>query len=128
MSSVRRVYVEKKAPFAVKAKELKHEISSYLGIDTVTSVRELIRYDVENISDETFARACTSVFAELPVDVLYEEHFPGEDGAYVFSVEFLPTVRPAGRYCCSVRTVSERRRAAGDQDSGHLCNRRNTDR
>ena len=90
MSSVRRVYVEKKAPFAVKAKELKHEISSYLGIDTVTSVRELIRYDVENISDETFARACTSVFAELPVDVLYEEHFPGEDGAYVFSVEFLP--------------------------------------
>ena len=86
MSSVRRVYVEKKAPFAVKAKELKHEISSYLGIDTVTSVRELIRYDVENISDETFARACTSVFAELPVDVLYEEHFPGEDGAYVFSV------------------------------------------
>ena len=33
MSSVRRVYVEKKAPFAVKAKELKHEISSYLGID-----------------------------------------------------------------------------------------------
>ena len=73
MSSVRRVYVEKKAPFAVKAKELKHEISSYLGIDTVTSVRELIRYDVENISDETFARACTSVFAELPVDVLYED-------------------------------------------------------
>ena len=35
MSSVRRVYVEKKAPFAVKAKELKHEISSYLGFDTV---------------------------------------------------------------------------------------------
>ena len=37
MSSVRRVYVEKKAPFAVKAKELKHEISSYLGIQTVTN-------------------------------------------------------------------------------------------
>ena len=110
MSSVRRVYVEKKAPFAVKAKELKHEISSYLGIDTVTSVRELIRYDVENISDETFARACTSVFAELPVDVLYEEHFPGEHGAYrIFCGIPAGTVRPAGRFRSSVRTVSERR-------------------
>ena len=63
MSSVRRVYVEKKAPFAVKAKELKHEISSYLGIDTVTSVRELIRYDVENISDVT--DICESVYVRV---------------------------------------------------------------
>ena len=54
MSNVRRVYVEKKPSFAVKAKELKHEISSYLGIKTVTNVRELIRYDVENISDDVF--------------------------------------------------------------------------
>lgn len=34
MSDVRRVYVEKKPDFAVQAKELKHEISSYLGIKT----------------------------------------------------------------------------------------------
>ena len=90
MSGVRRVYVEKKVPYAVKAKELKHEISSYLGIDTVTNVRELIRYDVENISDETFDKACSSVFAELPVDMLYQEEFPMEEGSFVFSVEFLP--------------------------------------
>ena len=32
MSSVRRVYVEKKPDFAVQAKDLKHEIHSYLGI------------------------------------------------------------------------------------------------
>ena len=32
MSNVRRVYVEKKPAYAVQAKELKHEISSYLGI------------------------------------------------------------------------------------------------
>ena len=52
MSNVRRVYVEKKPAFAVQAKELKHEVSSYLGIKSVTAVRVLIRYDVENISDE----------------------------------------------------------------------------
>ena len=90
MSNVRRVYVEKKPSFAVKAKELKHEISSYLGIQTVTNVRELIRYDVENISDDVFEKACHTVFAEPPVDDLYLEKFEAADGAHVFAVEFLP--------------------------------------
>ena len=49
MSKVRRVYAEKKPDFAVAAKELKAEIKSYLGIGTVTNVRVLIRYDIENI-------------------------------------------------------------------------------
>ena len=90
MSNVRRVYVEKKPAFAVKAKELKHEIKHYLGISTVTAVRELIRYDVENISDEVFEKACKTVFAEPPVDDLYHEKFDVAEGARVFSVEFLP--------------------------------------
>ena len=68
MSNVRRVYVEKKPEFAVQAKELKHEIKHYLGIGTVTSVRVLIRYDVENISEDTFQKACQGIFAEPPVD------------------------------------------------------------
>ena len=69
---------------------LKHEISSYLGIQTVTNVRELIRYDVENISDDVFEKACHTVFAEPPVDDLYLEKFEAADGAHIFSVEFLP--------------------------------------
>ena len=90
MSNVRRVYVEKKPAFAGKAKELKHEISSYLGIKTVTGVRVLIRYDVENLSDEVFEKACKTVFAEPPVDNLYREEFETAEGAAVFSVEYLP--------------------------------------
>ena len=90
MSSVKRVYVEKKPDFAVQAKELKHEISSYLGIKTVTAVHVYIRYDVENISDEVFEKACTCVFSEPPVDVLYKEQIPMVEGARVFSVEYLP--------------------------------------
>ena len=90
MSNVRRVYVEKKSAFAVKARELKHEIKHYLGISTVTAVRELIRYDVENISDEVFEKACKTVFAEPPVDDLYLEKFDVAEGTRVFSVEFLP--------------------------------------
>ena len=90
MSNVRRVYVEKKPDFAVQAKDLKHEIRNYLGIETVTGVRVLIRYDVENISDETFEKACRGVFAEPPVDELYLETFPKQACDHVFSVEYLP--------------------------------------
>ena len=91
MENVKRIYVEKKAPFAVKAKELGEEIRSYLQINSVTGVRELIRYDVENLKDEVFEKACQSVFSEPPVDILYREtidNIPSD--AKVFSVEFLP--------------------------------------
>ena len=90
MSNVRRVYVEKKPAYAVQAKELKHEISSYLGIKSATNVRVLIRYDVENISDEVFEKACRTVFAEPPIDDLYLEKFEAAEGARIFSVEYLP--------------------------------------
>ncbi len=90
MGKVRRVYVEKKDGFRVQAQELRHEISSYLGICDVEDVRVLIRYDVENISDETFKKACRGVFAEPPVDTLFQEEFPMTDACRVFSVEFLP--------------------------------------
>ena len=91
MSKVKRVYVEKKQPFAVTAKELTEDIKGYLEIDALKDVRVLVRYDVENISDETYNRALTSVFSEPPVDNVYEETFPYDaDNSKVFSVEFLP--------------------------------------
>ena len=90
MSSVKRVYVEKKPEYAVAAKELRHEIRHYLGIADTEEVRVLIRYDVENISDDTFEKACRGVFAEPPVDILYREDFPAGENSRVFSVEFLP--------------------------------------
>lgn len=90
MGNVRRVYVEKKEAFAVKAKELKEEIHSYLGIKGVEKVRVFIRYDVENISEDTYGAACRMVFSEPPVDILYEETVEVPENGRVFSVEFLP--------------------------------------
>ena len=87
---VRRIYVEKKEPFAVKAKELHEEIRNYLGLKNITKVRELIRYDIENLSDETYDRAKVTVFSEPPVDILYEEDFERTPDSKVFSVEYLP--------------------------------------
>ena len=90
MSNVKRVYVEKKPEFAVAAKALNEEIRHYLNIQTVTNVRVLIRYDVENISEDTFSKACRGIFAEPPVDFLYHENFPMNETDVVFSVEYLP--------------------------------------
>ena len=86
---VRRIFVEKKAPFAVKAKELKDEMSEYLGIEA-EEVRVLIRYDVENVSDATFAQAKQTVFSEPPVDDIYDEEFPHKADDFCFTVEYLP--------------------------------------
>lgn len=90
MGNVKRIYVEKKEPFAVKARELKDEIDSYLGISGVREVRVFIRYDVENLSEEVFGKACRTVFSEPPVDILYEETIQVPEDGRVFSVEYLP--------------------------------------
>ena len=90
MGNVKRIYVEKKEPFAVKARELKEEVGSYLGIAGVADVRVFIRYDVENLSEDTFEAACRTVFSEPPVDILYRESIEIPSDGRIFSVEFLP--------------------------------------
>ena len=86
---VRRIYVEKKSPYAIKAKELNDEMHDYLGIEA-EAVRVLIRYDIENVSDTTFKTALTTVFSEPPVDDVYEESFPHSGSDFCFTVEYLP--------------------------------------
>ena len=90
MADVKRIYVEKKEPYAVAAKELKQELKSYLGIDTLSEVRVLIRYDVESISEVVYKKALVTVFSEPPVDDIYEGRFPKKENDKVFSVEYLP--------------------------------------
>ena len=90
MSNVKRIYVEKKEAYAVRAKELFEEISSYLGIKTVSGVRVLIRYDIENIKEDTYQAALGTVLSEPPVDILFEESFDLKEDEVAFSVEYLP--------------------------------------
>ncbi|MCI5640748.1 MAG: phosphoribosylformylglycinamidine synthase [Lachnospiraceae bacterium] len=90
MENVKRVYVEKKTPYAVRAKELKEEVVRYLGITALKNVRVLIRYDVENLSEATYQQALGTVFSEPPVDDYYEETFDAAKEALIFSVEYLP--------------------------------------
>ena len=88
--SVRRIFVEKREAFAVKAKELREEIVNYLGIQTITGVRVLIRYDIENVSDAVYQEALATIFSEPPMDDVYEESFETAEGDLVFTVEYFP--------------------------------------
>ena len=87
---VKRIYVEKKPAFAGKAREVRHDLRHYLGITGVEEVRQLIRYDVQGVSDAVFEKACVTVFSEPPVDELYREHLDLPSGSRIFSVEALP--------------------------------------
>jgi len=87
---VKRIYVEKKRPYAAAANELFEDLKGYLALDGLSDVRMLIRYDVENLDDDIFEEAKRCVFSEPPVDDLYEDDFPREDTDRVFSVEYLP--------------------------------------
>ncbi len=90
MADVKRIYVEKKEPYAVHAEELKQELRNYLDMKTLNNVRVLIRYDVEALSEEIYKKALVTVFSEPPVDYVYENTFEKEPSDRVFSVEYLP--------------------------------------
>ncbi|MDF2905501.1 MAG: phosphoribosylformylglycinamidine synthase [Herbinix sp.] len=90
MDNVKRIYVEKRPQYAVRAKELHTELRSYLGMKDIEAVRVLIRYDIENISDETYQKSLGTVFSEPPLDQLYEETFESNEEDCIFTVEYLP--------------------------------------
>lgn len=90
MSTVRRIYVEKKEPYAVAARNLMAELKNYLGIRGLQSVRILNRYLLDKVSDDTYKRAINTVFTVPAVDLLMEETFTANTSDRIFSVEYLP--------------------------------------
>ena len=90
MSTIRRIFVEKKTGFDVEAKHLFHDLKANLKIDHLSGLRIIQRYDVDHISDEAYAKATTTIFSEPPVDDVYEETFPMSDTETAFGIEYLP--------------------------------------
>ena len=87
---VSRVYVEKKPGFDGEAKALERELRTLLGLDGITSLRIINRYDVEGIDEELFASCVPTVFSEPQTDDASADMPAVADGATVFAVEFLP--------------------------------------
>ena len=81
---VYRIFVEKKPGLDHEAKKLLGDIRGLLQIESVTDVRLLNRYDVENIEKDLFDYAEHTVFAEPQLDVVtadFEEKKDGEEPA-----------------------------------------------
>ena len=87
---VSRVYVEKKTGFDGEAKALERELRTLLGIDGITNLRIVNRYDVEGIDEELCASCVPTVFSEPQTDNASAQMPAVADGAAVFAVEFLP--------------------------------------
>ena len=87
---VSRVYVEKKPGFDGEAKALERELRTLLGIDGITNLRIINRYDVEGIDEKLFASCVPTVFSEPQTDDASADMPAVADGATVFAVEFLP--------------------------------------
>ena len=85
---VYRIHVEKKTELAHEASALFSELKNLLGIEALTSVRILNRYDAENIAPELFEKAVRTVFSEPQLDIVTDEI--DAKGGIVFAVEPLP--------------------------------------
>ena len=85
---VYRVFVEKKKELAHEAKALLSDAHAFLGIDALSDVRVINRYDAENIDEALFEYAKSTVFSEPQLDTVCDS--PELSGAYVFAVEPLP--------------------------------------
>ena len=112
MARVRRIYVEKKPGFDIEALALQQDLKENLGLDTLTRLRLFNRYDVEGLDATEYALVKETVFAEPPVDRVFDETVDLGPEALFFVVEYLP-----GQYdqradwaaqCIQVMTQRER--------------------
>ncbi|WP_437793826.1 phosphoribosylformylglycinamidine synthase [Mitsuokella multacida] len=88
--TVRRIFVEKRQGFDIPAQQLCDDLKETFHLDGLEAVRIINRYDIEGLSDEEYEKVKFVVFAEAPVDKVYEEALPAFKDSRMFAVEYLP--------------------------------------
>ena len=69
-----RIYVERKPGFQNEAERIRSELTGFLGISGVTSVRYLNRYDIDHVDSEVAQLAATRIFSEPQSDFFILGH------------------------------------------------------
>ncbi|MCP5046917.1 MAG: phosphoribosylformylglycinamidine synthase, partial [bacterium] len=90
MNGIKRIYVERKKPFDIEAGHLLTDLKENLGVNGLTGLRVVNRYDISGLSGEEYHTARTTVFSEPPVDHVYDETFPIAGNDQVIAIEYLP--------------------------------------
>lgn len=89
MSSVYRVFVEKKKGEDIEATAILNDLRENVGLHTLEEVRLVNRYDVQGVTKAEFEMAKKGIFAEANLDNVYDSVSFPEDWR-VFASEFLP--------------------------------------
>ena len=113
LMSVKRIFVEKRQGFFdIPAQRLLHDLEETFRLTELRAVRLFTRYDVEGLSDEEFEKVRNIVFADLPVDTIYDNELPEFLDARVFAIEPLPgqfdPTASAAAECVQLVTQGER--------------------
>lgn len=87
MANVQRIYVEKRADFAVEAQHLLEDLRATLGLSGLSGLRLLQRYDVQGLSEADFRKTAKAIFSEANADVLHAQQ---PQAQWAFAVEYLP--------------------------------------
>ena len=111
--AVKRIFVEKRQGFFdVPAQRLCSDLVETFRLTDLRAVRIITRYDIEGLSDEEFAKVRNIVFADPPVDTVYEDALPVFSDARIFAVEPLPgqfdPTAAAAAECVQLVTQGER--------------------
>jgi phosphoribosylformylglycinamidine synthase len=89
-TNVKRIYVEKKKGFDIEANSLLRDLKHSLGIHGLQSVRIINRYDIEGIVEAEYQLSKFTIFAESPVDLVYDEEIDTGHNIRLIAVELLP--------------------------------------
>ena len=89
MSSVKRLFVEKRPGFDVEARHMLADLRENLGIAALEAIRVVNRYDLEGVDEADFDRASRTILSEPNVDTV-SAALSVEPGWRVFATEYLP--------------------------------------
>ena len=111
--AVKRIFVEKRQGFFdIPAQRLCSDLVETFRLTDLRAVRLITRYDIEGLNDEEFAQVRSIVFADPPVDTVYEDTLPLFSDARVFAIEPLPgqfdPTAAAAAECVQLVTQGER--------------------
>ena len=111
--AVKRIFVEKRQGFFdIPAQRLCSDLVETFRLTDLRAVRLITRYDIEGLTDEEFAQVRSIVFADPPVDTVYEDTLPLFSDARVFAIEPLPgqfdPTAAAAAECVQLVTQGER--------------------
>ena len=107
-----RCYTERKDGFTIEGNSLLKELRDVVGIEGITSVRVLNRYDIEGIDRDVYEQIRSTIFSEPQTDVCYDESYPARGDTYTLISEPLPGQfdqrADSAAQCVQMLTLAER--------------------